>query len=51
MEFRMAGLPRNPVRTVDLTQLLSASIAVYRSQAELFDGRCDGKCGVLCEEG
>ena len=38
-------LPRNPARAVDLTQFLSASIAVYRPRAEVFVGRCDAKSG------
>ncbi len=29
---------------------LSASIALYRHQAEAFGGRCDGKFGVRCEK-
>jgi hypothetical protein len=46
MEYILAGLLRYPVRSVDLRQLLSASIAVYRPQAESFGGRCDGKFGL-----
>jgi hypothetical protein len=30
--------------------ILSASIAVYRPQAETFGGRCDGKVGVVREK-
>jgi hypothetical protein len=50
MENRLAGLPRYPVRSVDLAQLLSASIAVYRPQAEAFGGRSDGKFGAPAVE-
>jgi hypothetical protein len=43
MEYKLADLPRYSMRTVDSTQMLSACIAVYRPQAELFGGRSDGK--------
>jgi hypothetical protein len=43
MEYMSARLLRYPVRSIYLTYLLSASIAVYCPEAELFGGRCDGK--------
>ncbi len=46
MEYISEGLLRYPVVSVDLRQLLSASIAVYRLEAELFGGRSDGKFGA-----
>jgi hypothetical protein len=46
MEYISAGLLRYPVRSVDLRQLHSASIAVYRPQARFFDGVSDGKPGM-----
>jgi hypothetical protein len=46
MEYMSAGLLRYPVRSVDLRQLLSASIAVYRPQAISFDGVSDGKSAM-----
>jgi hypothetical protein len=46
MEWISEGLLRYPVRSADLRQLLSASIAVYRLQARFFDGVSDGKSGI-----
>ena len=46
MEYISEDLLRYPVRSVDLRQLLSASIAVYRPQARFFDGVSDGKSGT-----
>jgi hypothetical protein len=46
MEYILSGLLRYPVRSVDLRLSLSASIAVYRPQAECFGGRSDGKLDV-----
>jgi hypothetical protein len=46
MEHISAGLLRYPVRSVDLRQLHSESIAVYRPQARFFDGVSDGKSGM-----
>jgi hypothetical protein len=45
-----AGSLRYPARSFDLRQLLSASIAVYRPQAEIFGGRFDGKFDVASEK-
>jgi hypothetical protein len=45
MEYMSEGLLRYPATSVYLRQLLSASIAVYRRQAEVFVGRPDGKFG------
>jgi hypothetical protein len=47
MEYISEGLRRYPVRSVNFRQLLSASIAVYRLQARLFDGVSDGKFGMV----
>jgi len=38
---------RNPVRYVELTELLSALIAFYRRQAKCFGGRFDGKIELV----
>jgi hypothetical protein len=43
MEHISEDFLRDPVRFFDLRQLLSASIAVYRVQAQFFGGRFDGK--------
>jgi hypothetical protein len=37
MEYISAGLLRYPVRSVDLGQLLSASIAIYRPHAQVVE--------------
>jgi len=46
MEYISADLLRYPVISVDLRQLLSASIAIYRPQARFFDCVSDGKSGM-----
>ena len=46
MELRSTGFPALPGEIRRLEQLLSASIAVYRLEAEFFGGRSDGKFGA-----
>jgi hypothetical protein len=46
--IHIVSLLRYSVRSADLRQLLSASIAVYRPQEQSSGGKFDGKVGVPC---